>query len=206
MVAAMLQFAIVAGMLTLIPGIDTALVLRAAVSAGRKPAFATVFGISLGVLVWGLAAAIGISAILTASRVAFDALRYAGAAYLVWMGVRMLRDARLRTVHAIVAGPALTSGVAFRRGLVTNLLNPKVGVFYMAVLPQFLPSDVNAAVAGAALACVHVVEGITWYALLITGTHFVRGWFQRPSVQAWLDRCTGVVLIGFGLRVALEHT
>ena len=156
-------------------------------------------------LVWGLAAAIGISAILTASRVAFDALRFAGAAYLVWMGIRMLRDARNRSAQAVAAGPILTSASAFRRGLVTNLLNPKVGVFYMAVLPQFLPAGVNAAVAGAALACVHVAEGITWYALLITGTHLVRVWFQKPAVQTWLDRCTGLVLIGFGLRVALER-
>ena len=207
MESALIGFAVVAGLLTMVPGIDTALVLRASVAQGRAAAYATVLGISAGILVWGVAAAIGVSALLTASRLAYDLLRLAGAAYLVWMGVRLLRQHRSGQQDDPVQleDGAGSAWAAFRRGLLTNLLNPKIGVFYMAVLPQFLPTDSPQVVAGVALALVHVVEGLVWFSLLIGATHVLRAWLQRPSVRAWLDRITGGVLVGFGVKVALSR-
>ena len=210
MISAVVGFAVVAGLLTVTPGIDTALVLRASVTRGTSAAYATVLGISVGVLAWGVAAAVGITALLNASRLAYDALRLAGAAYLLWLGTRLLWNAR--TSHASDAdgtapaapGPE-SPWASFRRGLLTNLLNPKIGVFYLAVLPQFLPPGDPVLVAGVALALVHVVEGLIWFSLLIWGTHMLRSWLQRPAVGTWMDRITGGVLVGFGLKVALTQ-
>ena len=207
MLTAVLGFAVVAGLMTLVPGIDTALVLRTAITQGRRPAFAAAAGISAGVLAWGVAAALGVSALLAASQLAFDVLRWAGAAYIVWLGVTLIAGSlRGRKVDlADVVVPRDSSWTAFRRGLLTNLLNPKIGVFYVAVLPQFLPAGVPSALGGGALAMVHVIEGMAWFTLLILAAHLMRSWLGRPAVQAWIDRITGGVLIGFGIRLALSR-
>lgn len=208
MTAAIIGFAVVAGLMTLVPGIDTALVLRTAITQGRARAFAAAAGISLGVLVWGIAAALGVSALLAASQVAFTILRWAGAAYVVWLGVTLLvkagRGNHLGVDETATAPESAWAG--FRRGLLTNLLNPKIGVFYVAVLPQFMPDDVPAALAGGGLALVHVVEGMAWFTLLILATHLLRTWLSRQGVQRWIDRITGGVLIGFGIKLALSRS
>lgn len=205
--AALLSFAVVAGLMTLVPGIDTALVLRTSITQGRGKAFATAFGISTGVLVWGVAAALGVSALLQASQIAFDVLRWVGAAYVVWLGVTLLIRAR-RGQHLDLASgsaPPESTSMSFSRGLLTNLLNPKIGVFYVAMLPQFLPEGVPAVWGGALLALVHVLEGMLWFTVLILATHALRSWLSRSAVQMWIDRITGVVLIGFGVRLALTR-
>ena len=207
MISAVVGFAVVAGLLTMLPGIDTALVLRASIFRGPRAAYATVAGICTGLLVWGVAAAIGVTAILAASQVAFEIVRWAGAVYLVGLGITLLWQSRsadrIPTVAADVdAESAFTS---FRRGLLTNLLNPKIGVFYMAVLPQFIPVDASALSAGVVLALVHVVESIIWFSLLIWGTRLLKAWLERTAVKVWLDRITGGVLVGFGIKVALTR-
>src|SRR4051794_7604956 len=142
---AVLGFAAVAAALTVTPGLDTALVLRSAMTGRRRMAAATAAGIVAGLFVWGAAAAAGVSALLTASQLAYDVLRFTGAAYLVWFGGRLLWRA-LRpgpTVDAVLPGDR-SAWRAVRLGLVTNLLNPKVGVFYVALLPQFVPPGADA--------------------------------------------------------------
>jgi threonine/homoserine/homoserine lactone efflux protein len=204
---AIIGFAVVAGLMTLVPGIDTALVLRTAMTQGRGPAFAAAAGISTGVLAWGVAAALGVSALLAASQFAFDVLRWAGAAYIVWLGITLivgsLRGKKVDLGSQVVSRDS--AWTAFRRGLLTNLLNPKIGVFYVAVLPQFLPAGVPSALGGGALAMVHVIEGMAWFTLLILAAQLMRTWLGRPAVQAWIDRITGGVLIGFGLKLALTR-
>ena len=135
MVRDLLSFAVVAGQLTIVPGLDTALVLRAAVSRGRRCAFATAVGIGSGTLVWGVAAAAGVSALVTASELGYTVLRVAGAIYLVWMGTSMIRDGLRHSLTVPeTAGNHSSEDLfeAWARGLGTNLLNPKVGVFYGA--------------------------------------------------------------------------
>jgi threonine/homoserine/homoserine lactone efflux protein len=205
---ALLGFAIVAGLMTLVPGIDTALVLRAGVTQGTRAAYATVAGISLGLVVWAVAAAAGVSALLTGSRTAYEILQLAGAGYLVWLGGRLLWQTRtggLANPEALEAAKCGTRR-AFTRGLVTNLLNPKIGVFYVAVLPQFLPPDTASLLAGIALAMVHVLEGVVWFSVLILGTAVLRQRLAQPRVRTWTDRVTGLVLVGFGVKVALSRT
>ncbi|MEU8178908.1 LysE family translocator [Microbispora hainanensis] len=205
---AIASFAAIVLLLTLTPGLDTALILRTSLLAGRRPAWAVVLGIQLGTLLWGLLTAAGLSALLTASQVAYEVVRWAGVAYLIWMGGRMLWHSRTSGADdAAPPDPADTAwGRAFRRGLLTNLLNPKVGAFYVAVLPQFMPQGVSHAVMGVLLAGVHVCEGLVWSAVLIGFTGILRGWLRRPPVKRALDRLTGVIVIGFGLRLAVQQS
>ena len=204
-------FALVAGLVTIVPGIDTALVLRATVARGRVAGYAAALGISLGCLVWAIAAAIGITALLSVSELAFTVLRWAGACYLVYLGLRLLWASRPgRVAPASTAAPESLADMRrgslwadFRVGLFANLLNPKVGVFYLAVLPQFIPSDVAPLTAGIVLALVHDLEGLVWFSALIFGTHALRGWLRDSRVAAWIDRVTGGVLVVFGTRIAL---
>jgi threonine/homoserine/homoserine lactone efflux protein len=201
----MLSFAVVATALTVTPGLDTALVLRAALTRSRPEAIATAGGIVAGLFVWGAAAAVGVSALLTASELAYDVLRYAGAAYLVWFGVRLL-------VRALRPGPAAdepdgaaadSAWRAARTGLATNLLNPKVGVFYVALLPQFLPVGSDPLLVGVLLAGVHALLSVGWFALLITLAALLGRWLRRPATVRTIDGVTGATLVGFGVRLAV---
>src|SRR6266508_6728632 len=139
-IRSLLAFAAFAAVLTVTPGLDTVLVLRTTARQGRRAGFAAALGISLGCLCWALASALGITALLAASRLAYEVLRWLGVGYLCWLGVKALWGARR---GAPPTAPPSTMdmpiGAALRTGLTTNLLNPKVGAFYVSVLPQFLP-------------------------------------------------------------------
>ncbi|MER7504639.1 LysE family translocator [Nonomuraea pusilla] len=198
---AVLSFAAVVALLTLTPGLDTALILRTSLVAGRRPAWGVVLGIQLGTLTWGVLTAAGLSALLSASRLAYDVLRWAGAAYLVWMGLRMLLAKAQETE---VVQETVGFGRGFGRGLLTNLLNPKVGAFYVAMLPQFIPADAPHAAMGLLLAGVHVAEGLVWSTVLIAFASLMSGFLRSPSVRRLLDRVTGVVIVGFGVRLAFQ--
>jgi threonine/homoserine/homoserine lactone efflux protein len=202
--SAVLGFGLVAGALTVTPGLDTALVLRAALTGSRRRAMATAAGIVAGLFVWGAAAAAGVSALLTASELAYDVLRCGGAAYLVWFGGRLM-------VRALRSGPAGeqparptvgSSWRAARLGLATNLLNPKVGVFYLALLPQFLPEGGSPLAVGLLLTSVHVALSLIWFALLAVLAEALGRWLRRPATARGIDGITGTALVGFGVRLA----
>ncbi|MFD0360167.1 LysE family translocator [Nocardia sp. GCM10030253] len=207
----LVSFAAVAGLLTLVPGVDTALVLRAAIVRGTRHAFTTALGVGTGVLVWGAAAACGLSVLLTTSQLAYTVLRIAGAVYLVWLGVKTLVTLwRNRgSVDGIGADDSDASGGLLRawaRGAATNLLNPKVGVFYIAMLPQFIPPEAPHLAMGVALAVVHGIEGMLWFSVLIYGVQFTRTWVARPPVKRAMEAVTGSVLLAFGLKLAVSET
>jgi threonine/homoserine/homoserine lactone efflux protein len=196
------SFAAVVALLTLTPGLDTALILRTSLLAGRRPAWGVVLGIQLGTLIWGVLTAAGLSALLAASHLAYDILRWAGAAYLVWMGVRMIMARGDAEAGAEEQRP-FGFGRGFRRGLLTNLLNPKVGAFYVAMLPQFIPAGAPHAAMGLLLAGVHVAEGLVWSAVLVGFASLMSDFLRTVRVRRILDRVTGVVIVGFGLKLAL---
>ena len=202
---ALLAFSLAAGLLTITPGLDTALVLRTAATEGPRRAFAAALGIGIGCMVWGVAAAVGAGALLTASQIAYTALKWIGAAYLVWMGIKMIAKPRDSFEPGAVTPTGGGAMASLRRGLLTNLLNPKVGVFYISFLPQFVPEGANPATFGVLLAAVHVVLGLAWAWLLIAATAPLAGLLREASVIRWLDRITGGVFIAFGLRLALER-
>ncbi|GAA1167100.1 threonine/homoserine/homoserine lactone efflux protein [Kitasatospora gansuensis] len=204
---ALWSFALVVGLLTLTPGLDTALILRTAALGERARAWGVVLGINTGTMIWGAASSLGISALLTASRLAYETLRWAGVAYLLWIGLQMLCGQMLRGSGTPGPDPEPDTGTGgfgagWRRGALTNLLNPKVGVFYVAVLPQFIPAGVPHLPMGVLLTSVHVAEGLVWSAVLVAFARAIRGWLRRPAARKLMDRLTGVVVVGFGLRLA----
>ncbi len=205
--SALLSFAVVAALLTVTPGLDTALVLRATLREGRRVAAATALGVNAGVLAWGLLAAVGVSALLLASQTAFTVVRLVGAAYLVWLGVGLWRTALRGGSHALADGAGTRGGAlaGFRRGLVTNLLNPKVGAFYVAVIPQFLPDGVPHALMGVLLALVHNALGLVWFALVVLAAGRVRGYLSGRRGARAVDGVTGTALVGLGVRLALTR-
>jgi threonine/homoserine/homoserine lactone efflux protein len=200
---ALLSFALIAALITIVPGPDTALVLRTALLVGRRQAFATALGIGTGTLVWGVAAATGVSVLLTVDHVAYVALRIVGALYLVWLGIGMLRDARRpgETGHA-AEPPRRGAASAYLRGVGTNLLNPKVGALYVALIPQFIPAHSSHLAMGLALAAVHDLEGLVWFSIFILAAHRARTWFSKDRVRRGFDALTGTVLVGFGVELA----
>ncbi|MEV0321754.1 LysE family translocator [Streptomyces sp. NPDC050658] len=203
------SFALVVGLLTLTPGLDTALILRTSALGQRRRAWGVVLGIQSGTLLWGALTSLGVTALFTASHVAYVALRWVGAAYLVWMGVRMVLDA-FRGLPATGAGepepPAgkdsLTGG--WRQGTLTNLLNPKMGAFYVAVLPQFIPAGADHFTTGLLLTAVHILLGLLWSAALIGFARVLHRWLRRPRARRLLDRITGTVIVAFGVRLAVS--
>ncbi|WP_033351826.1 LysE family translocator [Kitasatospora aureofaciens] len=203
MTTALWSFALVVGLLTLTPGLDTALILRTSALGRRRQAWGVVLGIQTGTLIWGTLTSAGVTALLTASQVAYEVLRWAGAAYLVWMGVGMLRKQGTESAAEQEESVEGGFGHGWRRGTLTNLLNPKVGVFYVAVLPQFIPAGAPHFAAGVALTCVHVVEGVLWSTVLVGFARVLRGWLRRPAARRVMDRVTGAVVVGFGLKLAL---
>ena len=201
---ALLAFCVAAGLLTIAPGLDTALVLRTAAAEGSRRAALAGIGIVMGCLTWGAAVALGLGALLAASELAFTALKWAGALYLVWLGLHLLLEPR-SGFGLELASPAGSPGGRswLGRGYLTNLLNPKVGVFYVSFLPQFLPTHVRAGPFIFLLAVLHALMGIAWFTLLIVATRPIARALKRPAIVRRLDRLTGLVFLTFGVKLAL---
>lgn len=221
MTAALLTFILAASLLVVLPGPDSLLVLRSILLRGRRTAVATCAGVLTGLAVWVAAAALGLSALLRASELGYTVLRLAGGLYLIALGVQALRSARRVTAaggeqvgaeqmaaepaaRKQVAGRSGILGVGYRAGLVTNLLNPKVGVFFVTFLPGFVPRGAPIGATSLLFGAVFVAEGALYFAILLFLAERVATALRRPTVRRRLDRLTGVVLIGFGIRLAAE--
>ena len=205
---ALLSFTVTAGLLTITPGLDTALVLRTAAVEGRKQAMLAGIGICSGCLLWGAAASFGLSALLAVSGFAYNVLRIVGAIYLGYLGIKLLIRAFASTCSNSGAEPEeYASGdgsLWFKRGLLTNLLNPKVGVFYLSFLPQFIPTGVPVWSFSILLALIHATEGLLWFLLLTNATELISSWLRQRRVVMALDSLMGVILIAFGLKLVLD--
>lgn len=211
---ALITFAIAAALLTITPGLDAALVLRTAAVEGPRRAMLAGAGICCGLFAWALAVSVGLGALLTVSRVAYNVLRFVGAGYLIYLGIRIFFRAlpgsgemdSIASSRNVAGARDLGTGASrwFGRGFLTNVLNPKVGVFYVTFLPQFIPSGVRVTAFSLLLASIHVVEGILWFLVLIFATGLMSGWLRRPRVAKAIDRTTGTVLVGFGVALMLE--
>lgn len=202
--ASLLAYTIAAALITLTPGLDTMLVLRTAIVEGPRRAWGAGAGIVMGCLVWGASVAIGVGALMEASQTLYRVLQLAGAAYLLYLGISILR-APPRDLTLSASGGASPGSSWFLRGLWTNLLNPKVGLFYVTFLPPFIPSGVNVFGYTLLLAAIHALLGIAWFALLIGAARSMTGMLSRRGVVSWLDRLTGGVLILLGLKIAFSR-
>lgn len=196
-------FIAAASVLTITPGLDTALILRTAATTGSRQAALAGFGIAAGCFGWGVLAALGLGALLMASQLAYSILKWIGAAYLVWTGLKMLR--RPRESFAVGEANGFRSNrTAFGTGLLTNLLNPKVGVFYVSFLPQFVPHGVSVAPYILMLAAIHAALGLVWFMCLIGATRPISRFLRRPAIVKGCDRMTGGVFVAFGVGLVLE--
>lgn len=202
---ALLGFAAVAAVLTVIPGLGTTLVLRSALIRGRGYAFATGLGVCVGALIWGAAAAVGAAALLAASELAFRLVTLIGAAYICFLGVMLIVQSFRQETAAGRWASAATGPVwrGFLAGVWTSLLNPKVGVFYLATIPQFIPQGYWPLGMGLLLAAVHAALALVWFGLIIAGAGFARRWFEDARRLRVIDRVAGTILVGFGVRLAL---
>lgn len=197
-------FAGIAALLTILPGADMALVAKVTLLDGRRAAFFTSLGICAGLPVHATASALGLSLVLATSAEAFTAVKFAGAAYLAYLGIRTIRDSfRPAADPAVASAPARSSGAAFAQGWLSNALNPKVALFYLTFLPQFISPGDNVLAKSLLLAGIHAVLGMVWlplyaYAIDRLGA-LVRG------ARRWLERVSGAALIGLGVRLAFER-
>jgi threonine/homoserine/homoserine lactone efflux protein len=191
-----------AALLTVTPGLDTALVLRTTVSEGPRRAVMAALGIVVGCLCWAALVAVGLAALIAASKVAYGVLRLVGAAYLIWLGYRMLRYPRRAFAEA---GPR-PRGVAsaFARGALTNLLNPKVGIFYVSFLPGFVPPGAPIGPFILLLGAIHAALGLLWFACLISAAAPITRRLRRPALLETLDRLTGGLFAILGVGLAIE--
>jgi len=200
-------FVAVAALVTIAPGVDFALVSRRALGGGVRTAVITASGVCSGVVVWGALSAVGIAALLAASADAYNLLRLAGGVYLVLLGLQaLLRARRLAAGHEQTDTSASRpeGGAAFRQGLMTNLLNPKIGVFYSAVLPQFVSHRDSVLLISLLFALLHALMGMAWYSACALALSRGRRVFARPRARAALEVVTAVVLTGLGVRVVTE--
>jgi threonine/homoserine/homoserine lactone efflux protein len=214
MITTLLGFALAATVVILAPGPDSMLVMRNTLRSGRRAGWVTAGGTLSGLVIWAVSAAFGLSELLRVSVVGYDVVRFAGAAYLIWLGVTSLGlTVRRRAARAVApAKPTEPSpgpergrwrGV-YLNGLLSNLLNPKIGVFFIAFLPGFIPARVPATLFTLGLGLWFIAETGAWLAVLAWTVARGAGWLRRSAVQRSLERLTGVVLIGFGLRLATQ--
>jgi threonine/homoserine/homoserine lactone efflux protein len=202
---ALLAFVAVAAVVICTPGQDTALLVRNTLSGGRSSGIATAGGVTLGILMWAVAASAGLAALLQASAPIFEALKLAGAAYLVYLGAQSLRGAVSRQGHGRTTagrGP-LSPRRAFRQGVLSNLGNPKIAVFFASLLPQFAPDGAASFAVLLALGLLFCAMGLVWLTLYAVAVARIERLFTS-RVRRWLDAITGVVLVALGLRLATE--
>ncbi|WP_215543281.1 LysE family translocator [Amycolatopsis sp. CA-230715] len=197
-----LAFVMTCLVIVIAPGPTFAVLLNQSLRHGRRAGLATVLGNTTGLVFWAAASALGLTALIRTSEVAFVVLKVAGAVYLCWLGVRSLIRSRSRAASEEEPEP-VAGGVAsaFRAGLITNLANPKAAVLYLALIPQFLPADGDPAFATAVLACVQMGISVAWYTLLLLALGFSRRVLARPAVKARVDQLSGLVLVGLGVRM-----
>jgi threonine/homoserine/homoserine lactone efflux protein len=204
MLWALITFAAAAVVIIFVPGPDTLVVLRGVVRGGRARGWATAAGVLTGLACWVSIAALGLAAVLRASELAYNVLRIAGACYLAWLGIQSLRSLWRRSGQDSRPDRRGLVGTGFVAGLVTNLLNPKVGVFFVTFLPGFVPSGYPVGLTSLLFGAVFIVLSIAYYVVLLALASRVTGWMGTPKVRRRLDALTGSVLVAFGVRLALE--
>jgi RhtB (resistance to homoserine/threonine) family protein len=196
----------VAALLIIIPGADMALVTRNVLGVGRKRAMLTIAGICAGCVIHATASALGLSAIIATSATAFNVVKTLGAGYLIWIGVQSIRESRAAAAPARATEDSRRARLGpFLQGFLTNILNPKVAVFYLTFLPQFISPGEPVLRRSLVLASIHIVMGFVWltaYAWFIDRLGAV---LTRPRVKKWLEGVTGGLLIALGARLAWER-
>jgi threonine/homoserine/homoserine lactone efflux protein len=195
------EFFAIAIVVTITPGPGTATILRVAGREGRRAATSAIFGNSIGVLFWGALSAIGVSSLILASQIAYDVLRIGGAAVLVVLGIRSLLGRHTEPTNRDGAEPPSSAG--WRAGLLTSVSNPKLAAFFVALLPQFLRPGAPVLPIALAMAATIVLFDLIWFSTLAFTVDRARR-ILGPRLQHRLERISGAVMVGFGLKLASE--
>lgn len=195
----MLTFLGLSVLLILTPGPNQALLTSRVLSGGRRAGFAAVRGLAAGMAVHVAAATAGLSALLASSAQVFGVVKVLGGLYLLWLGIAAIRRARR---PAEQEAPPARGGSPFRDGLLSMTLNPKVGVYFVAVVPQFVAPGPGASLRVALLLVVYGALCLVFWTAFVVGLHHARELVRRPRVRAWTERVTGAALIGLGARLA----
>lgn len=195
-------FSLAALLLTLTPGLDTALILRTACAEGGKKAFHAALGIDAGCFVWGALVALGLGALLAVSEMAYTVLKVCGAVYLSWLGLQLL--IRPRSSFSNGDNNNVSQGSWFIRGMLGNVLNPKMGIFYVSFLPQFIPAGHSPLIWTFILVSIHVAIGTIWSVTLILSTHFASAVLKKSRVVRVMDRATGGLFLCFAAKLAIS--
>ncbi|MGV3149371.1 LysE family translocator [Rothia sp. 11273D007AR] len=226
---ALMGFAGIAFLITIIPATDAALVLRSLVAGGRRSAYACVFGITAGLLIWGITAATGLAVLMAAAPLVFDLITVAGGLYLIYLGIKFLLNLRhwgqvtaLKTDQAALASlpaPAASLpgasgadapagkhrvGKDFLAGFIANILNPKIAVFYIASVPPFMVASVQTFIMGSLLALIHGGINVLWFTLIISLASLAMKWLLHPRATLVIDGIAGSVLLVFGVLILVE--
>ncbi|MGV3246901.1 LysE family translocator [Rothia sp. 11254D007CT] len=226
---ALMGFAGIAFLITIIPATDTALVLRSLVAGGRRSAYACVFGITAGLLIWGVTAATGLAVLMAAAPLVFDLITVAGGLYLIYLGIKFLLNLRrwgqvtaLKTDQAALASlpapaaslPGVSGadapagehrvGKDFLAGFIANILNPKIAVFYIASVPPFMVASVQPFIMGSLLALIHGGINVLWFTLIISLASLAMKWLLHPRATLAIDGIAGSVLLVFGVLILVE--
>ncbi|HZH52351.1 MAG TPA: LysE family translocator [Microvirga sp.] len=204
-----LAFLSLAAIVIITPGPDTAITIRNTLFAGRTGGMMTALGIASGQAIWALATSAGIVAILLASEPLFLAIKYAGAAYLIFLGLQALREA-IRPSAAAATGEerptrTLSAVAAFRQGVISDLGNPKMAVFFASLLPQFVPAENATFISFLLLGLIFALMTLAWLILYAIVVSKIGDVLRRPAVRRWIEGVTGSVLIALGVRVAAEQ-
>lgn len=201
MTTMLIPYLIAITLLTITPGLDTTLIIRTATIEGKAKAFQAALGINLGCIVWGVIVACGLGALLMTSYLAFNALKWMGAIYLTWLGLNLILKPRNQLAGL---NDATTTQNWFIKGFWGNLLNPKVGIFYISFLPQFIPQSSSPVIWTMGLVMIHVVIGFIWSIFLISAMQTISGYLKQPKFIKYMDRITGSIFILFALKLAFS--
>ena len=209
--AQVIAFTVAAAVLTVAPGSDNMLVIRNVLRGGRRDGMVTAFGICAGLFVHATLSACGVSMLLMHSITAFQLVKLAGACYLMWLGVQSLCSVVRRpppspVVEEVARPRGITTPQCLLEGFLSNVLNPKAAVFYLAFLPQFIGPTEPVLTTSLLLASIHYIEAILWFVLLSILLDHLRRFLLKSTVRRWLDGLCGAVLVGFGARLALERS
>ena len=207
-ISSLTTYLIAITLLTITPGVDTMLIIRNTARGGWRDGAVSSFGICSGLFLHATISAVGISVILLQAAWAFSALKLVGAGYLVWLGISSWRKVLKQESFEIVNGGTTLHTFlvqrSLREGFLSNILNPKTAIFYMAFLPQFINPAQSALVQSLFLAGLHFIIAMIWQCLLALMVKQLKVWLQRPRVSQIFDGVTGSVMIALGLRVAVE--
>ncbi|NNP76570.1 threonine transporter RhtB [Acinetobacter sp. Ac_3412] len=201
MTTMLIPYLIAITLLTITPGLDTTLIIRTATLESKAKAFQAALGINLGCIVWGMIVACGLGALLMASDLAFNALKWMGAVYLTWLGLNLILKPRNQLAGL---NDSTTTQNWFIKGFWGNLLNPKVGIFYISFLPQFIPQSSSPVIWTMGLVMIHVLIGLIWSIFLISAMQSISAYLKQPKFIRYMDRITGSIFILFALKLAFS--